>query len=260
MKGAMLQKPALVKSDSDTNDSAPTDTLSLLKAVRLPTKDLPAKLAVVIDGWAESGIVEAGELVAEAIGGVLVDSGVFYHTLTLACMDAIGSVDDPNRTAAFCRDATLDVRSQNKNGLCPQVCVAVNGDWFTKNELKSAFQHTGKVMRVPEVRALVNQALRLCAEKGRVVVIGQDIGTTVLPDSAFKFCLEHPDYDRRPTHSRNLLRPGLSVYGEAYERRISFSEDALRIQTQNLQAREVRGIILLEIFRRALESSSAGNA
>jgi hypothetical protein len=37
---------------------------------------LPAQMVVAIDGPARSGKNTAGELVAEAIGGVLVDSGV----------------------------------------------------------------------------------------------------------------------------------------------------------------------------------------
>jgi len=159
----------------------PENSLSLLRSVKVPTQDLPAKMVVAIDGWAHSGKNTAGELVAEAIGGVLVDSGRFYRALTKSCLDASVNLDDASLVAQYCWSAPMDIRMRREGGLVDVAQVAIYGRWFTHNELKAVGEFTSKVARVPQVRQIVNRALRLCSQQGRVVMLGRDIGSVVCP-------------------------------------------------------------------------------
>src|SRR4051794_5835789 len=70
---------------------------------------LPTQMIVAIDGWAQSGKNTAGELVAEAIGAVLLDSGRLYRAITKACLDAGIDLNSSKAIGQFCEKITLEV-------------------------------------------------------------------------------------------------------------------------------------------------------
>ena len=127
-----------------------------------PFPELPAKMIVAIDGWAQSGKNTCGELVAEHLGSVLVDSGRFYRALTKGCMEADVNINDPKAVVAWCKGVALDVRLAREGGKVEEAQVAVNGRWFTKEELKQIGLQTTLVAAIPHVREVVNTALRMC--------------------------------------------------------------------------------------------------
>lgn len=225
--------------------------LSLLRAVKIPTTELPANMVVAVDGWAHSGKNTTGELVAEAIGGVLVDSGRFYRALTKSCLDAGVNLDDASLVAQYCWSAPMDIRMRREGGLVDVAQVAIHGHWFTHNELKSVGEFTSKVARVPQVRQIVNRALRLCSQQGRVVMLGRDIGSVVCPDTPFKFFLDAPKEIRERRHIAANGKSGALLRDRADERLVVMPPDALMIDTGKLQPNEVRGVALLELLRRA---------
>lgn len=231
----------------------PDNPLSLLQSVKVPTQDLPANMVVAIDGWAHSGKNTTGELVAEAIHAVLVDSGRFYRALTKACLDAGVDLDDADAIAAYCWSAPLDIRMQREGGLVEEAQVAILGRWFTKAQLQAVSEQTSKVARVSQVRHIVNRALNLCVGTGRVVMLGRDIGGVVMLDTPFKFFLDAPQHIRERRHLAATGKSGALQRDRQDERQVVFPPDALMIDTGRLQPTEVRGIILLELFRRAAE-------
>jgi cytidylate kinase len=247
------QHPADESGSNAKPDALPENSLSLLRSVKVPTQDLPAKMVVAIDGWAHSGKNTAGELVAEAIGGVLVDSGRFYRVLTKACLDAGVNLDDSAAVAEYCWSVPLDIRMRCEGGLVAEAQVAALGRWFTKDQLQPLGAATSKVARVTQVREMVNRSLLLCAGTGRVVMLGRDIGGVVLPDTPFKFFLDAPKEIRERRHVAANGRTGAISRDREDERQVVFAQNALMIDTGRLQPAEVRGIILLELFRRASE-------
>ncbi len=232
---------------------APDDSLSVLQAVKLPTQDLPLKMLVAIDGWAHSGKNTTGELVAEAIGGVLVDSGRFYRAFTRACVDAGIDLDNEHAVACFCWAAALDVRLRKEGGRVAEAQVCINGNWYSKEELKGVGTDVSKTARVYEVREKVNHALRLCENYGRVVMLGRDIGGVVIPETPFKFFLDAPEYVRERRHRETTGKGGALERDQLDESRVVFADDALMVDTHRLQPGEVRGVIIIELFWRATD-------
>lgn len=217
--------------------------------------ELPAKMIIAIDGWAQSGKNTAGELVAKHLGGVLVDSGRFYRALTMACIQADVNFSERDEVAAWCTRVSLDVRLANEGGTAEEAQVAVNGRWFTKEELKQVGLQTSLIAAIPEVRAMVNTTLRLCECYGRVVMLGRDIAGVVFPDTPYKFFLDATEEVREQRHVKSTNTRGAKKRDIYDQSRVIFTEDSLMIDTSKLEPAEVSGIILVEVFWRA----SSGN-
>src|SRR5438876_2377342 len=95
------------RSSPKMNDGTPDEATNGAKGLAFPA--LPNKMIIAIDGWAQTGKNTSGELVAEHLGAVLVDSGRFYRALTKACLDSQENLGDGEAVAAWCKDVALDV-------------------------------------------------------------------------------------------------------------------------------------------------------
>ena len=217
---------------------------------RHPYPSLPTKLVVAIDGWAHSGKNTTGELVAEAIQGVLVDSGRFYRAFTRACIDRGINLDAEDKVAEFCWNSSLDCRLLHEGGRVMELQVAIGGRWFTKEDLNWVANDTSKVARVFEVRQIVNRSLRASSLFGRVVMLGRDIGSAVFPETPFKFFLDAPAEIREWRHLQRSGVSGVTQRDLNDHNNTVRAKDAFTVETGRLMPDEVRGIILVEILSR----------
>ena len=236
-------------TDYDEMGSAQSGTASVRRHQLRPLyDDLPKQMVVAIDGTAQSGKNTVGELVAQTIGGVLVDSDRVYRTVTKACLDAGVDLEDLQAIIEFCRDMSLTIRMDWDGGKVKEAVAFIDGRFFAKEELKSVVGRTWKVAGVCQVREAVNEGLRLCACYGRIVIIGHDIGGVVFPNSPFKFFLDAPGDVREQRHFQELQSYGAVRRDRNDDKRMVFADDALMIETGNLAPHEVSGIILIEVF------------
>jgi cytidylate kinase len=215
-----------------------------------PFPELPAKMIVAIDGWAQTGKNTSGELVAEHLGAVLVDSGRFYRALTKGCLESKVNLSNPEAVTAWCRDTALDVRLAPEGGKVQEAQVAVNGRWFSKEELKLLGLQVPLVAAVPMVRHLVNTTLRMCECYGRVVLLGRDIGGVVFPETPYKFFLDATEEVREQRHIKSTKSSGATKRDLCDASRVIFTDDSLMIDTSTLNPAEVSGMILVDVFRR----------
>jgi cytidylate kinase len=70
---------------------------------------MPETMLVVIDGWADTKKTLVGEWVAEAMGGLLVDSDQIYHALVVACSKAGVDVNRYASVESWCERAGVDI-------------------------------------------------------------------------------------------------------------------------------------------------------
>ena len=245
---------SVVKAKAAPNPES--ETISELQNVPIPCHQLPTQMIVAIDGWAQSGKNTAGELVAEQIDGVLVDSGRFYRALTKAALDAGYSIREPELIARYCRGAHLEVKLGREGGKVWQALVSVNGQCYTKEELNGVGLETSHVARIREIRHLVNNALRLCQRYGRVVMLGRDIGGVVFPQTPYKFFLDASETIREQRHVKTTLHTGAAHRDRNDINQVVFAEGALLIDTEKNNPDDVRGIILVDLFWRTEEAKA----
>lgn len=214
----------------------------------LPFPDLGERMVVAIDGWAQTGKNTVGALVAEYLGGVLVDSGRFYRALTLACVQAGVDIRNPEAVTSWLKTTTVDVRLGREGAKVEEAQVAVNGKWFTKEELRDLGLQVSAIAAVPAVRELVDERLRACEALGRVVMLGRDIGGHVFPRTPYKFFLDATEEVREQRHFKSTKKHG-AVMRDTYDaNNVLFTEDSLLIDTSRLEPERVSGIVLIEIF------------
>lgn len=147
------------------------------------------RFAVAIDGPAAAGKSTVGEQVAERLAAIYFDTGILYRALTYAALEqGIDPADEPGLAKLA---AALDIavrRPSVPDGRQSDVLLAgVDVTW----ELRSGAvdRAVSQVSAHPAVRHELLETQRRIAGKGRVVMVGRDIGTVVLPDADLKIFL-----------------------------------------------------------------------
>ena len=149
---------------------------------------LPKNIA--IDGPAASGKTTIGTIVANKIGYMCLDTGIMYRAVAFQALKEGIDIADKEAVERLAERIEINIRpASSKDGR--QFDVIINGG-----------DHTWDI-RTPEVNAVVSEVSvyagvrramtlqqRKIAEKGRIVMIGRDIGTVVLPDAELKIYLD----------------------------------------------------------------------
>lgn len=214
---------------------------------------LPPDMLVTIDGQARTGKNTAGELLAGALGGVLVDSGRFYRSITQAALVAEVDLDDRESVESFCAGARLDaVIRPNDRGIL-EALATVNSGLFTEATLVSVSALVPCVANVPLVRSMVNATLRRLYRGGRMIVLGRDMGMKVFPNTPYQF------YFRAPVAIRELRDSGRAD-GSAVTKRdrddakqTFFPPRAAEVDTGDKTPEQVLKVLLDEIVERTPE-------
>jgi cytidylate kinase len=146
--------------------------------------------------------------VAAELGFMLVDSGLLYRAYTAAYAEQFPSDRCP-QNGRLLRILERGIR------YAPGGTVLFDGRVLQVSLHDPTVDRlVSPVSAVPQVRAAVNRELRSIALLQDVVMVGRDIGTTVLPDAFLKvFITADPDVRARRRVAQ-LERQGISVdYG-----------------------------------------------
>ncbi|HMM40752.1 MAG TPA: (d)CMP kinase [Thermomicrobiales bacterium] len=147
------------------------------------------QFTVAIDGPAAAGKSTVGERVAERLHAVYFDTGILYRALTL---EAVQQGIDPADERSLARlAAELDVRIQRPSiddGRQSDVILAGKDvTWDLRSE--AVDRVVSEISALPAVRLALLETQRRIGRSGRVVMVGRDIGTVVMPDADVKIFL-----------------------------------------------------------------------
>ena len=139
---------------------------------------------ITIDGPVAAGKTAVGRELARNLGFGYLDTGIMYRAITWLALHSGISVEDEASLGKLAHANPVEMAGDEGDR------VSVSGH-FLGPELRdpSVDGNVSEVAKAPPVRReLVAQQRRIAAQ-GKIVVIGRDIGTVVLPDANLKVYL-----------------------------------------------------------------------
>ncbi len=139
---------------------------------------------IAIDGPVAAGKTVVGRELARTLGFGYLDTGIMYRAITWLALNHGITVDDETSLGELARRYPLGLMGEDSN----QVLV----DGYTLGpELRDSTvnRNVSIVSKASPVRRELVAQQRNTAAQGKIVMIGRDIGTVVLPDADLKVYL-----------------------------------------------------------------------
>lgn len=163
---------------------------------------------IAIDGPAGSGKSTLGFLLAEELGYLYFDTGVMYRAVTLAVIQHGLAIEDEERIGQLANRVRIDVRPPSVgDGRASDVLLdGEDVTWAIRKEAVNAA--VSPVSTYAAVRDAMTAQQRRIAHENRVVMVGRDIGTVVMPDADLKIYLDASVEVRAERRYQELLARG----------------------------------------------------
>ncbi len=151
---------------------------------------------VAIDGPAASGKTTIANQLAERWKYLFFDTGVMYRAVTWLALEKQIPIKDEPAVSALAEKIQIDVEPPSKDdGREYDVLVdGVDVTWLLRSPKVDA--KVSKVSAYPAVRKALTKQQRRIGLRGKVIMVGRDIGTVVLPEADLKIFLD-ADVDER---------------------------------------------------------------
>ena len=148
---------------------------------------------IAVDGPGAVGKTTVGRALAQRLGYRFVDTGIMYRAVTVLALEAGVDTEDDEALAVLTRGTGLDLRPGQ--GAAPAIYAGDRDltEAITRPEVDRA---VSRVSAVGGVRRELVALQRSFAGEGRVVMVGRDIGTVVLPDAPLKIYLDASPEER----------------------------------------------------------------
>ncbi|MDA1128034.1 MAG: (d)CMP kinase [Chloroflexi bacterium] len=161
---------------------------------------------IAIDGPVAAGKTVVGRELAQSLGFASLDTGVMYRAVTwLALHDGI-SLEDETSLGELARDNPVSLEGDTGGR------VSVAGHSLGTELRESPVEgNVSLVSKVSTVRKELVKQQRKLAAKGKIVMIGRDIGTVVLPDADLKIYLTASPENRAQRRWQEMLKRGQTV-------------------------------------------------
>jgi cytidylate kinase len=196
-------------------------------------------MIVAIDGPAGAGKSTVARKLAERLGFRYLDTGAMYRALTWLGMREglpLGE-EEPLGRLALEHPVVFDEVGR----------VLIDGVDVTSAIRQSRIDRMVPVVaRHPQVREVMRERQRELAQQGNCVIEGRDIGTVVAPNAEVKVYLQADEEVRtqrrqaeRPDIGADALATDLRTRDESDRVRMQPAEDAVRIDTTDLQVDDV---------------------
>lgn len=210
---------------------------------------------ITIDGPAASGKSTIGLMLAQRLGYLCLDTGSMYRALTLAAIHHGISPDDEEAVVRLAADCDLDILPLADETDGRHYTVLLDGIDVTWDlRLPEVDAAVSQISTYPEVRAEMVRRQRVVGRRGRVIMIGRDIGTVVIPDAALKLYITASPEERARRRHLDRLRQGQdddyetiladvvrrdSIDSSRKHSPLRPAHDAIRIDTTGRTAEEV---------------------
>lgn len=143
--------------------------------------------SIAIDGPGAVGKTTVGRILALRLGWLFLDTGAMYRAITLLVQQKKLDIERDERSIVSLTEEADISLTQDGSGL-PRILL--NGTDVT-DAIKSieVEKQVSLVSRIGGVRAALVRKQQEMARRGRIIMVGRDIGTVVMPGAKLKFFL-----------------------------------------------------------------------
>ena len=173
---------------------------------------------IAIDGPVASGKTSIGKRLADELGYLFFDTGVMYRAVTFLALRYLGSAHDAAAVAELAARANIDVRpptvADGRDSTVVAVVAAPDGVTPVEEDITWAIRggevegSVSLVAAIGAVRQTLTEQMRRVGRRGRVVMVGRDVGTVILPEADLKVFLTASVETRAQRRYEEILARG----------------------------------------------------
>lgn len=171
------------------------------------TKKIPPSI-IALDGPAASGKSTLARTLADSLGYLFFDTGVMYRAITWMALQRDLNLRDEAVVTDLAQKAQIDIRPPSKAD--GRACDVVVGDkdvtWDVRDGEVDA--NVSIVSAYAGVRKALSEQQRRIGMRGRIVMVGRDIGTVVLPEADLKIYLDASAEERAKRRFDEIIARG----------------------------------------------------
>lgn len=178
------------------------------------TKNIPPSI-IALDGPAASGKSTLGRSLADSLGYLFFDTGVMYRAITWIALQHDMNLLDEAAITELAQNAQIDIRPPSKDD--GRACDVVIGDKDVTWDMRegNVDANVSIVSAYAGVRKALSEHQRRIGMRGKVVMVGRDIGTVVLPEADLKIYLDASAEERaRRRYDEIIARGEVADYDE----------------------------------------------
>jgi len=222
------------------------------------TKNTPPSI-IALDGPAASGKSTLGKKLADSLGYLFFDTGIMYRAVTWIALQHDMDLKDEAAITSLAENAQIDIRppSQDDGRACDVIIQDKDVTWEMRRGDVDA--NVSVVSAYAGVRKALSDHQRRIGKRGKVVMVGRDIGTVVLPDADIKIYLDASAEERaRRRYDELIARGEQADYDQILKKVIERdridstravaplrpADDAIQIDSDELDAEQVFAQVL----------------
>jgi CMP/dCMP kinase len=176
---------------------------------------MPIPSIIAIDGPAASGKSTVGKMLADELGYLFFDTGVMYRAVTWLALQQGVPIPDEAAVTALAEDTEIDIRPPSQGDGRNYDILAKDRDITWDIRRPEVEAHVSQVSAYPGVRKALSAQQRRIGQRGRVVMVGRDIGTVVLPEADLKIYMDASAEERARRRYQEIIdRGGQADYNE----------------------------------------------
>jgi cytidylate kinase len=142
---------------------------------------------------------------AEHLDYVYLDTGVMYRAVTWAALVQGIALQDETEITCLAKRLTIDVERPSSDDGRQYTVLAGGRDVTWAIRAPEVDRGVSPVSAYPGVRQALTEQQRRVGRRGRIVMVGRDIGTVVLPDADLKIYLDATQQERIQRRYREVL-------------------------------------------------------
>lgn len=153
------------------------------------TRTTPPSI-IALDGPAASGKSTVGRKLADELGYLFFDTGIMYRAVTWIALQHDMDLKDEAAVTGLAQTAQIDIRPPSEQD--GRACDVLIGDKDVTWDMRSGEveANVSVVSAYAGVRKALSEQQRRIGLRGKVVMVGRDIGTVVLPEADLKVYMD----------------------------------------------------------------------